>query len=419
MYDQVGEDGMKGGGGGGGPQQGGGPQRGGPQHGGQGGFPHGFPGGGGGGFDFNFGGGGGFGDPFAQFRQQFGGGGGGGGGPKPPSQPLYKGPDASDVIKLTGKTFNSIASRSARGNKIIVLQLYTPASQEAQTLAPTIARLATALKGAVTFAVVDCSLYPRICATYKSENALKILHAEGAKDFDTQALIQRIRNNGGGGGDLLKSGKPLWDAATDFIHSKVGVLSGSRTSIAKIARRCAAKPIPTTAQQQQQQQQPTKRQTSGCVLVFSSKSQVNPIFSALAAMPEFDANANMTTASGTSAGSTTKLPAFYFYHVHVPTVAGASSAEVALGDSQATGALDLGVKTLPAILILHGETLDEMSLGAPLTIEDIVAKRATATDGAIRGRSILPQSESKTAAAMAKWLVTYQKQLAKGLEKST
>ena len=383
MYDQVGEDTGRGGGEPP-PGQGGG------------GFP-GFGGrGGGGGFHFHQsggGGGGGGGDPFKIFEQFFGRGGGGptggipgggGGRPPPPPPPLYEG--VKDVVRLTKATFNPTCSRATRGNRVIILHLFSASSQAAQVVAPGLAKLAESLKGAVTVAVLDCGKAASLCASYKTDHAIKILHSGGADDFSEDLLVSRMKGGGGGsGGALLKAMQPLWDAATAHIPTRVGLIPGTRGAVDKFARRCATRRTAAGGAPSK-----ARRETAGCVVIFSSKSEISPIFSALSTMPEFDPAGNSTT------------PAFNFIHIQV----GSLEAD----DATAAAALDLGVTKVPALFVLHGESLDDFRLGSSISTDDVASGRASAPDGSVRGRV---GGSPGTAADMRSFLLKHARALEK------
>ncbi len=418
VYDQVGEEGLKRGGGEGG---GGGPG---------GGFPGGFPGGGaqpGHGFSFSFGGsggggggGGGGGDPFKIFEQFFGGGGGGGmggmgggmpgmrggppgmpgmrggggGGGGAPPPPLYGTKDAQHVVKLTSRTFNGVASRKARGSGLLLLHLYDPASPLAAPLAAPVAALGAALQGAATVAVVNCAEERGVCKAQglaQGGCALKVLHAGGVDDVPCEAVAGGAR----GGKKPLAAAAPAWDALSARIPSRVGTLPASRGALAKLARRCGSGA-----------RAPGGGATAGCVVLFSAHERPSALFGALSAKPRF----NGTAGAG--------VPGFVFALAHAPAAREAPGSRSEKGapaaravnatHPDAAGAAALGVKELPTLLVLHGESLEDWALGGPLRAEDLRGGGGGGPGEPLRGRAAAPRSALASTAAMEKWLAAHQ-----------
>jgi hypothetical protein len=428
VFDQVGEEGAKraeaGGGGGGG---------------GSGGFPGGFPGGHHqGGFHFQAGGGGfQHQDPFHMFNNMFGGGGGHGGGggfpgrggagfpggggggrggPPPPPPVLYSAKGTPDVQRLTRATFNAVASRTARGQRLVLLHLYQPTSPSAQALAPALQRLASALKGALSVAAVNCATDRGVCASAQGgggspqDSALRLLHEGGAETLEAGQAVAALQ----AGKPPLRALAGVWDAVAARIPSRVGTLPASRAALDKLARRCAA---PAGGGK--------KRAVVGCVVLFSAHGKVSPMFAALSSSPAFDA-AQGGSGSGSASASGGAAPAaaaaatpaaeegaFVFAQAEVPVkkkaageaaAGAAASAAVDAEHADAIGAADLGVKELPALVLLLGSSLEEWRLGGALSGEEL--RRA----GRV-GKVVAPKSALENTAAMAAWLSAQRKGL--------
>lgn len=376
-YDQVGEEGLTGQGppGGGGSQggfPGGGGGGGGGFHGGfPGGFQGGFPGGGAQFHTFSTGGGGGgggfsFGDPMRIFEAMFGGGGmggggmgggsahfggggmgggfpggmgGGGGRQGAPAKPLFK---DSDVIELTPHTFKGIVGKEARKNDVIVLLFYAPTSSACRQLAPVLTSLAASLRGAVKVAGVDCSAHPRICESYNvgSFPTLKLLSSTGATDYKGEMTAQALR-----------------DAASDLLVDRVAVVPAtgpnSRQQMAKLAAKCGIRAGSI---------QRNSRPAAGCVVAFSDKPKPSLLLRALSSSADFEIGGNHSS------------PGFVFVHAQVT------------GKAPFDGvAADLGIRSLPALVVLHGESLEDFRI-ATLTDAGIKSGAHTGDDGQVRGR---------------------------------
>lgn len=219
LYDQFGEEGLKGGGPGGGP---GGPGGGFQFHGdpfemfnmffggggGGGGRQFHFGGGGGGGQQFHFGGGGGgfpgggMGGGFpgggmgGGMRGGHGRGGGGGGG-------LYDGD--SNVEELDAASF---PQGGASNNWVWLVEFYAPWCGHCQQLAPKWSAVAKALKGVVKVAAVNCDVHKAVCS------------AQGVQGYPTiKALAPGSSRWQEYAGD--RGAKALSDWATGLIGSAV------------------------------------------------------------------------------------------------------------------------------------------------------------------------------------------------------
>jgi thiol-disulfide isomerase/thioredoxin len=394
MYDQVGEEGMQ-------QQQ----QPGGGGPGGPGGFPGGgFPGGGGGGFQFHFGGGapgggggggfGGFSDPFRMFADMFGGGGGGmgggghpgmrrGGGGGHPQQgggggDLYDGADASDVIKLTRANFKSTVGKDARGARVFILEFYSPGCGHCRQLAPTIAKLASGLKGAVGVATVNCAAERAICEGQGVSGypTIKILSPAGSTDYTGP-----------------RTAKALRDAAEGPVRaaSRVRVVSGDgasgRLNVDKLAARyCSAAAAAAAPGGAAAAAGAGRLPSAGCVLTFSDKAEPSLLEAAL-------------SSDGGLTGDPT-LPSLTFVHVHV-AAAGASAV-----------ASELGVKKLPTVMVVHGASLEEVASGPLLGDDKDVARSSASTSSggpsALTGRRVFGGSDV-TYDALRRWLVGHVK----------
>lgn len=381
---------MTGGGGGGGPHPGAGGHPGG---GGGGGFqsfqfgaggPGGGGGGGGGGFNF--------GDPFKIFEQFFGGGGmggggGGGGGRRAGgggmgrggsgggmggggggASDLYSDAEGRDVLKLTAATFKRTVGKEARGNKVFLLEFYSPSCGHCVRLAPTIGKLATALKGAVGVATVNCASEPKICESY------------GVRGYPTLYLL------GPGGRPAEeytgpRTGAALKEALAALVPSRVAVVAGNgaagRGALDKLlAQRCGwfaggggasatagGKAGGSSSKKHQQAGAAgAPRQTAGCVLVFSDKAEPSLLVNALSTAPEFDTKT--TTPTGSAAAG---VPGFVF--VHVPTAVDKATG----APTKDTVAAALGIKRLPHVALAHGTSLQGVIDAAALTNNDVAS----------------------------------------------
>jgi len=272
------------------------------------------------------------------------GGGGRGGGPPPPD--LYDGEEAKDVVKLGGANFKATVGRAARGNTVIILEFYSPGCGHCRNLAPTLATLATSLRGIVTVGVVNCETQRRVCESYdvNSYPTIKILHAGGAGDYHGPHL-----------------GGALRAAAVRYVVSRVASLAGSGASAAARAdsflRRCGWPAAGTAAVATTG---PASRSTGGCVLLFTDKSESPPLFSALSSAREWDARGE---------GSATTAPAFHFATV---TLAGSDD----VGASALAAAL--GVTSTPALVVVHGDSLSAIRDGGVLRPVDAFSRAAAA-----------------------------------------
>ena len=74
---------------------------------------------------------------------------------------------------------------------------------------------------------------------------------------------------------------------------------------------------------------------------------------------------------------------------------------------EALGAVDLGVKELPELVLLLGNSLEEWRLGEPL-------KEADLSRPGVKGRLFAPKEALANTQTMNKWLSAQQKALAKG-----
>ena len=363
IYDQVGEEGLtRGGGGSSGPD--------GPQGGG-------FPGGGSGHHTFTFGGSGGgggfsgFSDPMSMFANMFGGmgsmggarGGGGGRGQAAPRQPLYTGPGAASIVRVDRNNFKSTLSRSTRAGRVIFTEFYSPGCGRCQQLAPVFEKLATALDGAVTFAVINCDAEKKICADQgvTSFPSLRLLTPSGSAPYDGP-----------------HTGRAMRDAAVAALaaHSRVRTVSGdgpaSVLALRKLAPRCAA---------------------AGCVLLFSDKPEPAAALMALSSDEAFASE-----------------PALTFVHVHCASArpVGSSSGDAALAAWSESAGAALGVQSLPALVVVHGSTWEDFINGRPL--QDVAAVRAAPSPLAGR-RSFTGSLKDAAPKAMRRFLLEHSKAL--------
>lgn len=262
IYDQYGEEGLKGG-----PPPGGeeGPQGGG--RGGGGGFPGGgFPGGAGGEkFTFQFkgspgGGGFNFRDPFEMFEQFFAGSGmdpraaargqhHSGGSPR--GADLYG--DSRTITKLARNNFGKTVGKRYRGEMTWLVEFYSPGCPHCQKVAPTIKTLADKLDGIARVGVVDCNGNDGspICSHHGIQGvpAFKILSPQGSEDYNGPPNLKNLR-----------------DAIVKTIPNHVKTVDAStgkpQQKLEEIEQACRGKKL--------------------CSILFSLTTEVSPMYKALA-----------------------------------------------------------------------------------------------------------------------------------------
>jgi hypothetical protein len=143
------------------------------------------------------------------------------------------------------------------------------------------------------------------------------------------------------------------------------------------------------------------------------------MYAALSTHTSFDA------AGAPGAGGAGDPPAFVFAQAEVPVAkrdaevgsdgsssSSSSGAEIDVLHADAAGAVDLGVKQLPALVLLLGSSLEDWRLGTPLTGEDL-RRGAGSGDEPVRGRLLAPKAALESTAAMASWLQQQSKALQK------
>lgn len=446
IYDQVGEEGLKGGH----PGPGGGP---GHHH--PGGGPGGFPGGGpgGGSFSFSFGGGGGAGgpvgpgggftDPFKIFSQFFGGGpggpmggggggsgggpgrmggggpmGGGAGGQRPHAPPLYDSPDCAEVVQLSARDFLSRVGKgpSRRGNRVWLLEFYSPRCGHCKQLAPTLCAVAKGLGGAAAVGAVDCEASPKICESYGVQGypTLHLLTPAGSQQYEgprsgpalkaaltsaVQAASRAVTTTvalssaaGVDGGGSASSGATALTARLNALLGRKCVWPSEGTLAAAAAERRKAGAAAT----------PPHALPAGCLLVFSAKETPSAAEAALSIDSSLEAAGNATVrvkmhlATQASSGGGAKATATILplpltarhtvVHVQVTgmkhaaadSLASASRLMRSLGlsaaaDAAASGDAAAFEAALPVAVIVHGASVEEALAGGELRLAALAA----------------------------------------------
>jgi curved DNA-binding protein CbpA len=334
----------------------------------------GFPGGGFGGGGFpggGFGGGGGF--PF-----------GGGGGfhqqepPPPPPPPLFVN---SAVTQIRINSFKSITSRETRGSRVILLEYYNQQCQLCRDTESILSKVAETLRGAALVAAIDCSSgsgEEKVCAAQKISSfpSLRLLYEGGSESLPD---------------NLLRMEKQLRTKILDRIESRVALIDGdgptSRRKVNDLARKCGVNLSGPS------------RGSIGCVLLLSDKKDISPVFNALSSSVEFDSTRPVDPSASTTEDrklQPRQLPGFAF--AYAVTSKGDGGVGVKPGI-----AYDLGVRSLPAVVILHGDSLAdfELRLLSEAEVTGIVKKdpkqrsragvvdSVVGDDGLLRGRRIL------------------------------
>jgi len=329
---------------------------------------------------------------------------------------VYTSKETPDVQRLTRANFNSFASKKSRGNRVVVLHLYSPSAQGVSILAPALQEFAKTLKGAVSVGAVDCGVDAGVCKSVGvaggGANSIKVLHGGGTEEVHGLGGFMEALQRGQA---PLKVLSRLWDTVAGYVPSRVGTLGGSRSALDKLARKCVSAGGGE------------RRGTVACVVLFSAHAKVSPMFAALSSSTAFDATQKSpvvapATARGGGGSSPEPAdeppPAFVFAQVEVPSSkdsgGGGGSAtskgarvSVQEGKEEALGAADLGVKELPSLLLLIGSSLEEWRLGAPLREGELMN-----TD--VKGRLFAPKAALTNTHTMNQWLSAQQKSLAKG-----
>lgn len=326
-------------------------------------FSGGFGGGPGGGFG-GFGGGFGDFDQFGGFRQQ----GRHGAGPQRQHDLFPDSPD-SEVIKITRANFRETVAKKARGNHIWLLAFYSPSCPHCSSVAPTITKLASTLKGAVSVGVLNCQAEGQLCETFKvgSYPTLRILYPEGSEDYHGPRTVKAMA-------------KELVDRIPARVATISGSGAGSQVALEKLARRCAF--------------DEQKRSRYGCVIQFANRETPTLFLRALSAEPMFDTNAHEDGSLG-------------FTFVHAQTKE--------MDDKAIKGGLatDLGVTTLPALMVLHGSSLTDFKL-TRINENDV---SSLVSDGTLNGR--LVYNGANNYRTIKRWLMSHQKALRRGLNRKS
>ena len=128
----------------------------------------------------------------------------------------------------------------------------------------------------------------------------------------------------------------------------------------------------------------------GCAVLFSDKKEPSPVWAALSLSAEFDASrpeaANASSVDDRKVAPA-QLPGFVF--VFAQAAKGEGGVGVRPGVSH-----DLGIRSLPAVAVLHGSSLADFEL-RELKGADVARKRRgeveaiTDTEGKVRGRRLL------------------------------
>ena len=383
MYDQVGED------------DGRGAQSFGGTHGGAQGFggpSGGSAAGGGGSYSFSFGGGdgnpfGGGGNPFGGGGSPFGGGGnpfggfggfggfgfGGSGGGRdqqrsPPPDPFADTHVAGGILRLTRHTFKQTVGREARGQRVALLQFYQPAGFSNDAVA-TLSRLSTALRGAALVTALNCGIEAVVCDAYSlpSLPVLRLLYPGGSKDLP--------------GG---RSGSEIRDAVATALEtvSRVRIVSGlgpaSRAGLDSVLQRFCGGPA-------------TRDNENGdiptCVLMLTNRTDPPLFLHALSAT-----TTSVSSRRGVGerrARTAVSLSPITYVFVSSPgslmrdrdgLVDGVSS--VLLGSTKRGGVTtpEAVLAALPAVLVVHGDSLASILEGPTWTADREVVASAADTD---------------------------------------
>ena len=337
--------------------------------GGFGGFGGGFPGGG---FP---GGGGGF--PSGGFGQQ---------------QPLFVG---TAVTLLAPSNFKTLTARETRGTRVVLLEFFTSTCSACREVhAPLLAKMAEQLHGAVLVAAVDCSpgtTTERICAAQK------------VAAFPTLRLLSE-----GGSADVPEAEMRSETLLRNFVlarlpANKVALTDGdgpaSRAKMGSLARRCATAIAAAAGgaaggtaggASASAPHNARSRGSMGCAVLFSDKKEPSPVWTALSLSAELDATRpgapNASSVADRSVAPA-QLPGFVFVFAHAET--GADGKGVRPGV-----AADLGVRSLPAVALLHGAALADLELREIKWADAALRRRGEVeslidSDGAVRGRRLL------------------------------
>lgn len=266
----------------------------------------------------------------------------------------------------------------------MLLHLYDPAAPAAQALAPALQRLAAALRGAAVIASVNCASERGVCASAGlaagQDTALRLLYAGGGSEsLQCEPLARSL----GAGRPPLKALAPVWEAISRHTPSRVGTLPASRAALDKLARRCA------------DSGGSGRSAVAGCVVLFSASARVSPVYAALSSTPAFDP----VQAGGGAA--------FVFAQAEVATAGGegaGAGSSVDRASASAAAAVDLGIKEVPALLLLRGSSLEEWRLGGQLQGEEL--RQAGRT-----GYVLAPKAALESTTAMRAWLGAQSKAL--------
>jgi len=242
-------------------------------------------------------------------------------------------------------------------------------------------KISESLRGAALVGAVDCSQgsgEEKVCVAQKvtSFPTLRLLYEGGSETLSE---------------NLLRSEKQLRSKILDKIQSRVALIDGdgptSRRKVNDLARKCGVTLNGPT------------RGSIGCVLLLSDKKEVSPVFNALSSSIEFDNTRPIDPTASTTEDrklQPRQLPGFAFAYAETGKGDGGIGVRPGI-------AYDLGVRSLPAIVILHGDSLAdfELRLLSENEVTGIVKKdtkqrtRAGAVesvigdDGLLRGRRIL------------------------------
>jgi len=308
------------------------------------------------------------------------------------------------VTLLTTANFRSLTSRETRGARVVLLEFFQNSCGACREVhAPMLAKLAEQLRGAALVAAVDCSpgaATERICAAQKvaAFPTLRLLFEGGSADVPEA--------------ELRNEGRLRTFVLARLPSQKVALTDGdgpaSRRKLGDLARRCdVALAASASASAASGGGAGTggggggggggarSRGSLGCAVFFSDKKEPAPLWSALSLSAEFDSTrpeaANASTVDDRKV-TAPQLPGFVF--VFAQTGKGEGGQGVRPGV-----AADLGVRALPAVVLLHGAALADFELrelrGADVAARGGPSKRRgeveaiADTEGRVRGRRLL------------------------------
>jgi thiol-disulfide isomerase/thioredoxin len=312
------------------------------------------------------------------------------------------------VTLLTTGNFRSLTSRETRGARVVLLEFFQNSCGACRELhAPMLAKLAEQLRGAALVAAVDCSpgaATEKICSAQKvaAFPTLRLLFEGGSADVPEAEVRSegRLRN-------FVLARLP-----TQKVALTDGDGPASRRKLGDLARRCDAALTAAAAAGAAASGGGSgggggggggtgagagagarSRGSLGCAVFFSDKKEPAPVWAALSLSAEFDsARPEAANASTVDDRKVTPLQLPGFVFVFAQTGKGEGGQGVRPGV-----AADLGVRALPAVVLLHGAALADFELrelksadvarGGPKRRGEVEA--IADTEGRVRGRRLL------------------------------